>query len=133
MKRLLWPLALCFLVLPLSSLAGETVTVEGVLVDVQCYVLNKLKLSGDTAADRRLLATCPAEPAKAGMPVAIWNGQVAGGELTTLASPASMLAEHLAKPARLTGELIAPRIIKPTRLEIKTPDGWVEVPTTAML
>ncbi len=133
MKRLLWPYALCSLLLPLSSLAGETVTVEGVLVDMQCYVLNKSRLSGDMKADRQVLAACPTEPAKSGMPVAIWNGQVAGGELTTLASPASMLAEHLAKPARLTGELIAPRIIKPTRLEIKTPDGWVEVPTTAML
>ena len=133
MKRLLWPFALCALVLPLSSLAGETITVEGVLVDVQCYVLNKSKLSGDMAADRRVLAACPAEPAKAGMPVAVWNGRVAGGELTTVASPAYLLAEHLAKPARLTGELIAPRIVKPTKLEVKTSDGWVEVPTTAML
>ena len=67
------------------------------------------------------------------MPVAIWNGQVAEGELTTLASPASMLAEHLAKPARLTGELIAPRVVKPTKLEVETSEGWIEVPTTAML
>ena len=133
MKRLLWPIALCSLLLPLSSPAGETVTVEGVLVDVQCYVLNKSKLSGAMAADRRVLATCPAEPAKAGIPVAVWNGRVAGGELITVASPAYLLADHLAKPVRLTGELIAPRIVKPTKLEVKTLDGWVEVPTTAML
>jgi hypothetical protein len=105
MKRLLWPFALCSLLLPLSSLAGETVTVEGVLVDMQCYVLNKSKLSGEMAADRQVLATCSAESAKAGVPVAVWNGRVAGGELITVASPAYLLADHLAKPARLTGEL----------------------------
>ncbi len=52
---------------------------------------------------------------------------------TTRASPASMLAEHLAKPARLTGELIAPRVVKPTKLEVETSNGWIKVPTTAML
>jgi len=133
MKRLFSAFAFSSLLLPLSSLAGETVTVEGVLVDMQCYVLNKSRLTGDMAADRRVLAACPAEPAKAGIPVAVWNGRVAGGELITVASPAYLLADHLAKPARLTGELIAPRIVKPTKLEVKTPDGWLEVPTTAML
>ena len=119
--------------LPLSALAVELVHFEGVLVDVQCYVINKGKLTGNTDADRKVLQTCSTEPAKAGVPVVIWDGDVSKGELITLASPAYLLAEHLSRPARLDGELIAPRIVKPTKLEVNTPDGWIEVPTNAML
>ena len=118
---------------PLSTLAEELVRFEGILVDVQCYVINKEKLTGNADADRMLLETCSPEAAKMGVPVAIWNGDVSSGELITLASPAYLLAEHLSLPARLEGELIAPRIVKPVKLEVNTPDGWIEVPTNAML
>lgn len=119
--------------LPLSATAVEMVRYEGILVDIQCYVVNKEKLSGVVKADRKLLQACSPEAAKSGIPVALWNGKVTGGELVTLASPAYLLAEHLSRPARLEGELLAPRVVKPTRLEVNTPDGWVEVPTNAML
>lgn len=121
------------LVLPPRALAAETVTIEGILVDVQCFAINKPKLKGNLQTDRALLSTCSPEAAKAGVPVVVWNGLVSGGELVTISAPAYLLAEHLSLPIRLEGELIAPRIVKPLKLEVETPDGWIEIRTRAML
>lgn len=121
------------LVWSLPAPAAEMITVEGVLVDVQCFAINKSKLKGDPQADRSLLSTCSPEAAKSGVPVVVWNGLVSGGELITVSAPAYLLAEHLSLPVRVEGELIAPRIVKPEKLEVKTPEGWIEVRTRAML
>lgn len=119
--------------LPLSARAAEMVRYEGILVDIQCYVVNKEKLSGVVKADRKLLQAWSPEAAKSGIPVAHWNGKVTGGELVTLASLAYRLAEHLSRPERLEGELLAPRVVKPTRLEVNSPAEWADVPPNAML
>lgn len=108
--------------------AGELLEVEGVLVVTGC--------AGASVDD---LARAEPPPdildrasacAKMGMPVAV----LSDGTLFTLASPAAMLARHIAKPARLSGEQVAPRVIVPEKLEVETePDGWREVATTTMM
>jgi hypothetical protein len=68
-----------------------------------------------------------------GAPVAVLTDGENGGRLYTLVSPSKSLARYIARYARLTGKEIAPRIVVPQKLEIRTPNGWIEVPTSSMM
>ncbi len=109
--------------------AGELLEVEGVLVVTGCAGASVDQLARAEPPPPDILDRASA-CAKMGMPVAV----LSHGTLFTLASPAAMLARHIAKPARLSGEEVAPRVIVPERLEVETePDGWREVATTTMM
>ena len=64
-----------------------------------------------------------------GIPVAL----LSGGEMFIITAPAPVLAEHMAKEARLTGHEVQMGIISPSKLEIKTSSGWQTVSTSTMM
>ena len=108
---------------------ADTITVEGLLVVTDCRGVSYQQIRLAEPALLEIAAGC----AKRGVPLAILVGGKNSGMLYTLVSPAPILAEHLANPARMTGQEIAPRVVIPSKLEIRTDSGWVEVATTTMM
>lgn len=97
--------------------------VEGLLVVTQCDGVStgQWKESARPAAER-----C----ARAGVPLAVKSKR---GTFYTVAAPSPLLASHIARRVRLSGEEIAPRVVIPDKLEVETESGWREVPTTSMM
>lgn len=113
--------------------AGE-VTVEGTLIDTRCYSFNQVNTTDDHDMGGKVVKGCAAACAKMGIPVALLEGGQAGSKMFVLASPAPLLAEHMGKTARLTGNEISPGTVLPKKLEVQGDGGeWQEVKTTGMM
>lgn len=123
-------LLLTVLTAALAFAADDKVHIEGLLVVTDCpgAEYQKLGMKVDNAVIERA-AAC----AKSGVPVALLVGTQPNGELYTLVSPSPLIAPHIAKRARLSGEEIAPHVIIPDKLEIETDTGWQEIRTTTMM
>ena len=124
-RSLLVALLLC---LPPTA-SADTIEVEGLLVVSDCRGVSYRQISLSEPALLEIAAGC----AKRGVPLAVLVGDRDNGVLYTLVSPSPLLSGYLAKPVRLTGEEIAPRVVVPERLEIRTETGWEEVATTTMM
>jgi len=131
MRKVAALLFLSLFAVPMIASAGGTVTVEGLLVDTRCYGMSNNNVGNDHKGGAK--KGCASACAKMGIPVAVLKGGKKGGQLYTLASPAPMLADHMAKEARVTGMEVAPGIVVPKKLEVKEGSTWKEVPTTAMM
>lgn len=117
------------LVVLTRGVCADSVQVEGILVVSGCQGASYRQISLTEPAKLAIAAAC----AKRGVPLALLVGEGDSGELYTLVAPSPLLAEHLAKQARMTGHEIAPRVVIPQKLEIKTGAGWEEVATTTMM
>ena len=106
---------------------ADTVALEGLLVVSDCRGASHQQLTLSEPGLLEIAIGC----AKRG--VAVLVGDRTSGVLYTLVSPSPLLAEHLAKPVRVTGQEIAPRVVIPEKLEIKTGAEWEEVATTTMM
>ena len=111
------------------AVRADTIEVEGLLVVSDCRGVSYQQISLTEPALLDIAAGC----AKRGVPLAVLVGDKETGVLYTLVSPSPLLSQYLAKPARLTGEEIAPRVVIPEKLEIRTESGWEEVATTMMM
>jgi len=130
MRKLATLLFLGLFAVPMVTMAGE-VTVEGLLVDTRCYGMSQDNIGQDHKGGE--LKGCATACAKMGIPVALLKDGQAGGDLYVLSSPAPMVADHMAKEARLVGDEIAPGLVIPKKLEVKSGDAWEEVQTSAMM
>ena len=111
------------------SVDADTIEVQGLLVVTDCRGISYRQNSLAEPGLLEIAVGC----AKRGVPLAILVADGNNDVLYTLVSPSPLLAEHLAKPARMTGQEIAPRVVIPDKLEIKTETGWEEVATTTMM
>ena len=123
--------ALTIFIVSAASRAGSIIEVEGILVVTECRGADYRQISmgdSDTATIEKA-AGC----ARMGAPVAIFVQHGNDVRLYKLASPAKNLAGYIAQHARLTGPEIAPQVVLPDKLEIRTRSGWIEVATTSVM
>jgi len=111
----------------LAGSAGKTI--EGTLVDTKCYSMNVKNVSNDHVTPKGMLPNCATACAKMGIPVAILT---AGGKVYTLAVPAGLLGDHMAKQARATG-MVKGRVLVVEKLQVKEGNTWKEVHIATMM
>ena len=99
-----------------SFAAGKNV--EGVLVDTACYLKQGAKTN-----DHGPMKGCGTACAKGGLPVGILSGE---GKYVTLGVPAPMVADHVGKTVRASGE-VKEGVLLPDKLEVKEGTAWKEV------
>ena len=119
-------LLILLLVALTHSAHADTVQVEGILVVSGCQGASYHQISLSEPEILKIAAGC----ANRGVPLAVLVDDGDGGVLYTLVSPSPLLADHLAKRARMSGRENAPRVVIPEKLEIRTEAGWEEVTTT---
>jgi hypothetical protein len=115
----------------IGATAEVRIQVEGLLVVTECRGANYQQISTNSVS--RSIIEIAASCVRMGAPVAVLTDGENGDRLYTLVSPSKSLARYIARYARLTGKEIAPRIVVPQKLEIRTPNGWIEVPTSSMM
>ena len=108
---------------------ADSVEVEGILVVSGCQRASYRQISLTEPENLEIGTAC----AKRGVPLTLLVGAGDRGELYTLVAPSPLLAEHLTKKTRMKGQEIAPQVVIPEKLEIKTGASWEEVATTTMM
>ena len=116
---------------PVSHGGGVRIQVEGLLVVTECRGADYHQISMNTT--NRSTIEIAASCVRMGAPVAVLTTTESGTQLYTLVSPSKSLAQYIARYARLTGKEIAPHVVIAQKLEIRTADGWMEIPTTSMM
>ena len=71
--------------------------------------------------------------ANLGIPAGIVEGGEPGGKTYVIITSATALAEHMAKEARVTGELAYPGGILASKVEVKEDGTWKDVTPAAMM
>ena len=111
--------AACALALGISGFAfakGETKTVEGELIDLDCHVKQDAQGEGHKA--------CAEKCMKSGKPAAV----LVDGKVWTLATSPRPLAKYAAQQVRVTGVANEDsRSIAPERIEVQDNEGWKNV------
>lgn len=115
MRRLLL-VVLGTLLLAGAMPANPEETVEGVLMDTQCYLKVGLQ---ESLKDKKCLTEC----ARAGIPTAIVTS---AGKVYVLVTPSARLADHMTKRARITGGLKGGMLV-PRTVEVQEGDIWTSV------
>ncbi|MGH9789541.1 MAG: hypothetical protein ACRD4U_12655 [Candidatus Acidiferrales bacterium] len=93
-------------------------SVEGVLVDTACYLKNGAKTN-----DHGPMKNCGTACAKGGIPVGILTAQ---GKYITLGVAAPMVADHVGKTVRASGE-VKEGVLLPDKFEVQEGSAWKEV------
>lgn len=99
----------------MSKPSGKKMTVEGELVDLRCF-----SAMGARGEDHEM---CANACAKAGDPVGIVDAK---GNVYTLGSITTGYNGHMAKTARIEGELFG-NVLIPKKVEVKDGDKWTAV------
>ncbi|MEM7251146.1 MAG: hypothetical protein AAF493_06980 [Pseudomonadota bacterium] len=99
----------------------KTLALEGTLVDLQCFARERV-----AAAQGQPIPDCgPPGPTQ---PIGLVIEAQGGEALYVLATPPGVLIPHLGRTARLNGpKSPLGDVIKPDKLEVKTPDGWTDI------
>lgn len=93
---------------------GKKATLTGILVDVACYVDDKL-----IENDHMGMKACGTECLKSGSPA----GLLVGKKLYILAFPASVFADYVGKQLELTGEVFSGNVLIPKKAAQVGKDG----------
>lgn len=136
-----FPLAFAalFLLAAATMSAPKKVTVTGTLIDTKCYGMNHDNMNNDHVVpmkDGKLgtMANCATACAGMGIPAGLLEGGKKDGQVYIIVTPSSALASHMAKEARVTGELAYPGGIIPDKVEVKNDAGkWEAVEIATMM
>lgn len=119
--------------------APKNITVTGTLVDTKCYGMmaeanfgNTHKLPGANGAMMDV-PNCATACAGMGIPTGIVEGGVVGNKTYVIIASATALKDHMAKEARVTGELAFEGGIIASKIEVKEDGVWVDVTPGAMM
>jgi len=119
--------------------ATDKITVTGKLIDTKCYGMNHMNHDNEHMVPMEggkmgKMPNCATACAGMGIPVGIVEGDYQKGKTYVLITPAGALAEHMARQARVTGELAYKGGIIPDKIEVKNDDGdWEEVSVATMM
>ena len=121
MKKLFSLIIISYLVLislpAFAAEKGENKEITGELVDISCY----LQMGGKGEGHKDCAIKC----AKDGLPVGVLTSK---GEVYTIITPSKLLADHMAKEAKISGTLYSgAKAIIPKKMEAKEGDKWVEI------
>ncbi len=136
MKRLV---SLVVAVAFVAGFSGETtkkVTVTGTLIDTKCYGMNHDNVANEhyVGKDKMKMPNCATACANMGIPAGLLKDGKKDGEVYILVTPANAVADHMAKEARVTGEMAYAGGIIPSKIEVKNDKGkWEEVKVTTMM
>jgi len=124
----------------------DPITVEGILVDTKCYGMMPEMNKGNTHQVPKMdhgkavmkdgkpvlmeIPACATACAKMGIPAGIVDAE---GKTYIIVASAMALADHMAKEARVTGELAYAGGIIATKVEVKEDGEWIDVTPGAMM
>ncbi len=117
----------------------EKITVTGTLVDTKCYGMMAKANFGNThklpGADGKMMdvPNCATACAGMGIPTGIVEGGEVGNKTYVIIASASALKDHMAKEARVTGELVFEGGIIASKIEVKEDGEWIDVTPGAMM
>lgn len=139
MKKLFPLLMLVIFVLAGAADAPKKITITGKLIDTKCYGMNHMNVENEHVVPMKdgtmgKLPNCATACAQMGIPVGILEGGKADGNVYILITPATQLADHASKEARVTGELAYAGGVIPEKFEVKNAQGkWEEVKLATMM
>lgn len=152
MSRILFSIGVLALALAVSSCASETgtdqagdggdpgaqtemVAYEGVIVDMKCYSMNTVNNTNDHMTPDGEMAGCGVACATMGIPVGLLINGEQGGQLYLLVTPSKPMAEHMAKWARISGDVVINGSgLIPSKIEVRGGDGeFTEVKIETMM
>jgi hypothetical protein len=112
----------------------EPESVQGTLVDMKCYSMNAENSGQDHMTPKGKMPACATACAKMGIPVGILVEGEDDSKLLVIITPSNMLADHMAKQARITGmPALDGHGIIPDKVEVKEGDKWKEVKIATMM
>ncbi len=96
-------------------------TIEGILVDTDCYFASPALHKGN---DHGQVKRCGTLCAKMGKPVGLLTAE---GKFSLLVVASSRLADHIGQTLRATGTIRNRVLLLPTKLEFKEGETWKEI------
>ncbi len=117
-----------------TATGPKEVTVTGTLIDTKCYGMNHDNIENahyvKKDGEKMKMPNCATACANMGIPA----GLLKDGEVFVLITPSNAVADHMAKEARVTGELAYAGGIIPSKIEVKNDDGkWEKVKVATMM
>lgn len=112
---------------PIDYQQGDVLQVSGTLVDSRCYGMDKSHISNDHDLPEGHIVACGTACARRGFPVAVVEGGAEDGAVWMLLANAQALADYVSATVRVEGTFRDTGILIPTRIELKTRDGWTIV------
>lgn len=116
----------------------SVVTVSGKLIDTKCYGMDNANMDNDHGVmqdgEKVQIPSCATACAKMAIPVGLLKNGEQGGKVYVLITPASQLADHMAKETRVTGSPTFEGGLIPDKIEVMNEDGdWEEVQMATMM
>lgn len=107
---------------------GDTITIQGILIDTHCYNLDQENIGDDHMLPKSgFREDCAAYCANLGYPVAVLIGGKPGNKVWILRFSAQVFADYMAETVRVEGNFISDGLVQPSKVEMKTEDGWVQI------
>ncbi|PIQ59935.1 MAG: hypothetical protein COV99_12575 [Bacteroidetes bacterium CG12_big_fil_rev_8_21_14_0_65_60_17] len=107
---------------------GQSLTMEGTLIDTRCYPLNKDVNRGlDHERPEGFVKACATACANQGFPVAILRGGETDGEVWVLMTVPAVLADYMAEEIRVQGTVRSTGVLIPERVETFSDGEWLTV------
>lgn len=107
---------------------GDTLAFEGTLIDTHCYNLDQENIGDDhTLPKSGFREDCAAYCANLGYPVAVLIGGKPGNKVWILRFSSQVFADFMAETVRVEGTFISGSLIQPSKVEMKSEDGWVQI------
>ena len=110
-----------------GSAENDEKTIEGILIDTDCYFADPDHNKG---SDHGHLRRCGTLCARMGKPVGLLTGE---GKFYVLVVSAPRLADHIGQTLRVTGTLREGSLFLPTKLELKKEETWEEIKLGSMM
>ncbi len=104
-----------------SSASDDEKTIEGILVDTDCYFASPALHTGN---DHGQMKRCGSLCAKMGKPVGLLTAE---GKFSVLVVASSRLADYIGQTLRATGTIRDGVLLLPTKLEFKEGETWKEI------
>jgi len=109
------------------STGSDKKTVEGILIDTDCYFADPDHNKG---SDHGHVKRCGTLCAKMGKPVGLLTAR---GKFYVLVVASLRLADHIGETLRFTGTIRDGLLIFPARLELKKGESWEEIKFGSMM
>ncbi len=103
---------------------GEELELIGTIAGARCFAENSENIGNDHNRPEGFIKGCGTTCATLGLPVAVVEGGTKDGKVWVLLTNSQAMADYIAAPVRVSGIVRDEGILIPTRIELKTSDGW---------
>lgn len=135
MKKFLTLFSLCLMAFTFSPETSGLVMIEGKFIDTKCFGMDEMNSENThkvPGKDGKMMdmPKCATACANMGIPTGLL---LEDGTVVILVTPTNQLAEHMAKEARITGNMVYEGGIIPEKVEVKEGEKWMEVKIGTMM